>query len=354
MPTIKDVAQRAGVSVSTVSRVLNSRPYVAEELAQRVLQAIDELNYRPSRVAQRLRATDSRLIGVIFSDITNPFYIHVLRGIEHLLSHQGFSVLIGNADADQEREDAFLRLMQLEAIDGLIIAPTREDSLAIAEIVESGLPVVVIDRRVSTTDVDTVLTNNFSGSLRAIQHLIALGHQRIGVISGPLHLTSGRERYNGYLQAMADANLKVESSLTRFGDYRHSTGYELAWDLISQPDPPTALFVANNQMTTGALNAIHEAGRIIPDDIAVVGFDDLAWAISLNPPLTTVAQPTFDIGITAAKLLLDRIAKPDRPTRTVVLETELKVRASCGSKSKGERALADTSQAVENRSDRNE
>jgi DNA-binding LacI/PurR family transcriptional regulator len=335
MPTIKDVARRAGVSVTTVSRVLNNHPYVADDLRERVLRAIAELGYQPSRVARRLRAPDSQLVGVIFSDIANPFYIDVLRGIEHVLSQQGMSVLIGNASADQAREDAFIRLMQTEDVAGLIVAPTREDSPAIAEAAHKGLPMVVIDRHMTNIEIDTVLVDNFNGTLAAIQHLIALGHQRIGVVSGPLHLNSGRERYAGYLQAMSDAGLAVESGLTRFGDYRQSSGYQLAHELLRLPDPPTALFVANNQMTIGALNAIHESGCQIPDDIAVIGFDDLDWAVSLNPPLTTIAQPTFDIGKHAADLLLVRIADPARPARTVMLNTQLIVRESCGSKVKG-------------------
>jgi DNA-binding LacI/PurR family transcriptional regulator len=332
MPTIKDVAKKAGVSVSTVSRVLNGYPHITDDVSRRVLDAVEELDYRPNRVAQRLRATHSQLVGVIFSDITNPFYIHVLRGIEHIFSQRRMSVLISNADADPQLEEYFIRLMQTEGIAGLIIAPTTEDSPALVSAIYQGLPVVVIDRRMSRGEVDTVLVDNFKGALLAIQHLIRLGHQRIGVISGPLHLTTGRDRYAGYLQAMSDAGLPVEATLTRFGDYRQESGYKLAHDLISLPDPPTALFVANNQMTIGALNAIHEAGRVIPDEIAVVGFDDLSWAISLNPPLTTVAQPTFEIGVNAAHLLLERIADPKRPPRTVILETELKIRASCGAK----------------------
>lgn len=331
MPTIKDVARHAGVSITTVSRILNNQPYVAEELRQRVLKSIDELGYRPSRVAQRLRATASSLVGVIFSDIANPFYIESLRGIEQVLSQHGMSVLIGNANSDPKREEAFIHLMQMEGVAGLIIAPTKEDSPVLAHTSDLGLPVVVIDRRMVNMQVDAVLADNFKGSWLAIQHLVQLGHQRIAVVSGPLHLTSGRERYTGYLQAMSDVSLPVENSFTRFGDYRQASGYTLTRELLNLSDPPTALFVANNQMTIGALNAIHEAGWTIPDDIAVIGFDDLSWAISLNPPLTTVAQPTFEIGLRAAELFLVRIADPNRPPRTIVLETRLIVRESCGS-----------------------
>jgi DNA-binding LacI/PurR family transcriptional regulator len=332
MTTIKDVAKCAGVSVSTVSRVLNGHPYVTYEVRRRVLDAIRELNYHPSRVAQRLRATDSRLVGVIFSDITNPFYINVLHSIELVFSQHDLSVLIGNANGKPDLEASFVRLMQTEGVAGLIIAPTDEDAPALAKAVQNGLPIVVVDRRMNNIDLDTVLANNFAGARQAVEHLIRLGHSLIGLVSGPLHLTSGRERFAGYLQAMSDAQLHIDSSLARFGDYRQSSGYDLTCELLSLPHPPTALFVANNQMTIGALNAIHETGHVIPDDVAVVGFDDLSWAISLNPPLTTVAQPAFDIGTHAAQLLLDRIAEPDRPTRTIVLETHLMVRASCGSR----------------------
>ncbi len=335
MPTIKDVARRAEVSVSTVSRVLNDQPYVADELRLRVLNAIDELGYKPSRVAQRLRATKSRLVGVILSDIANPFYIDVLRGFEHILSADGMSVLISNTNGDQDRESEIIRMMQLEGVAGILIAPTREESPAISEVGTNGLPVVVVDRQMMDSQIDTVLIDNFKGSLSAVQHLIELGHRQIGVISGPLHLTSGRERYAGYLQAMSDAKLAVRSDLTRFGDYKQRSGYTLAQELITSPDPPTALFVANNVMTIGALNAIHQIGRKIPDEIAVIGFDDVSWAVSLNPPLTTVAQPTFDIGKKAAELLLARIADGDRPPRTVMLNTKLIVRESCGALRKG-------------------
>ncbi len=330
MATIIDVAKKAGVSVSTVSRVLNNHPNVGAEVRQRVMEVIRELDYEPSRVAQRMRATSSQLVGVIFSDITNPFYLDVLRSVEYTLSENGISVLISNADSSEEREAAYIRIMQNENVAGLIIAPTKEHVPSLVTAASAGLPIVVIDRRLNGVDVDTVLVDNFQGALSAVRHLIQLGHERIAVLSGPLHLTSGRERYTGYLQAMSDAGLAVDPSMTRFGNYRTSSGYELANELLSMPNPPTALFVANNLMTLGALNAIHERGYIIPDDIAVIGFDDFPWSISLNPPLTTVAQPTSEIGTRAAELLLERIKDRERTPRTVVLPTQLMIRASCG------------------------
>lgn len=331
MTTIKDVAKHAGVSPATVSRVLNRHPYVADDVRDRVLDAIEALGYRPNRVAQRLRSAQSRVVGVIFSDINNPFYTVALSGMEAAFSKEHLSVLIGNTNIDQNRENDLIELMRTEEVAGLIIAPVKETSPVLMRIVREGLPVVVIDRRMQDQELDTVLADNFSGVRSAIAHFIRLGHRRIAILNGPQHLTSGRERYAGYLQAMGDAGLPVDLSLVRFGDYLQESGYTLAHELLALPDPPTALFAANNLMTIGALNAIHETRYKIPDDIAVVGFDNLPWAISINPPLTTVVQPAFDIGAHAAELLMERIMDPEGAVRTVVLDTDLIVRQSCGS-----------------------
>ena len=330
MATIRDVAKRAGVSVPTVSRVLNNHPKVASDLVKRVRSAIKALDYRPSRAAQRLRTQESTLVGVVLSDISNPFYIQVLRGIEDVLSREGMNLLVGNADGDAIHEAELISLMRSEHVAGLVIAPTHEVSPTIKAAIDDRLPVTIIDRRMRDCDVDTVFADGKAGSHAAVSHLIALGHKRIGVISGPLHLSSAQDRYTGYLQAMSEAGLSVDANLTRFGDYRLESGHDLARELMNRRKPPTALFVANNQMTIGALNAIHEMDIRIPDEVAVVGFDDFDWAISLNPPLTTIAQSSYDIGVNAASLLLARIGDPDLPKRTVVLNTELKVRASCG------------------------
>jgi DNA-binding LacI/PurR family transcriptional regulator len=247
-----------------------------------------------------------------------------------VLAQQGLSVLICNSDTSQARENDFIEVMLAEDVAGLIVAPTQENSDALAQVVSNGLPLVVIDRRMSRPKTDVVLADNQSGSRMAIEHLLKFGHRRVAIVNGPQRLTSGRERYHGYLEAMREAGAPIDESLVKFGDYQVESGYTLTRDLLSAQPAPSALFLANNLMTIGALNAIHEMGVSIPHDIAVIGFDDLPWAASLNPPLTTVGQPAFDIGVHAAELLLNRIAFPDRPVRTVVLDTELIVRASCG------------------------
>lgn len=330
MATIKDVAKRAGVSPATVSRVVNNQPYVAEDLRQRVLTAIQALDYHPNRVAQRLRAEKSHLVGVIMSDIKNPFYTLALGGLEQVLSQQSLSVLICNSNMSQERENDFISLMLSEGVAGMIIAPVKEKSDTLMEAGKNGLPIVAIDRRIKNPKVDIVLADNFRGAYRAIQRFVQLGHKRIAIVNGPQYLTSGRERYAGFLQAMDEAGLPVDPELVKYGDYQVESGYRLTRELLQSSRFPMALFVANNLMTIGALNAIHELGYKIPSEVAVIGFDDVPWAMSLNPPLTTVAQPSVDIGVSAAELLLSRIANPERLARTVVLETELIVRASCG------------------------
>ena len=328
MANIKDVAKRAGVSAATVSRVMNGQPYVGNDVRERVQEAVRFLGYRPNRVAQRLRASKSFLVGVLLSDIKNPFYMMVLEGIEKTLSQQGLSVLICNSATKTELENDFISLMLSEEVAGLIIAPCREQSAVLKTAVEAGLSVVVIDRRMSEPVTDVVLADNFNGARLAIQHFIQQNHRRIAIINGPQFLTSGRERYQGYLQALSEAGIEPDPALVRYGDFQVESGYTLARDLISTTQPPFALFVANNHMTIGALNAIHEAGLEIPRNIAVIGFDDLPWAVSLRPALTTVGQPAFDIGVHAAELLINRISFPDRPARTVVLNTQLIVRDS--------------------------
>lgn len=331
MATIKDVAKLAGVSPATVSRVVNGLPYVADDVRQRVQTAIRELDYHPNRVAQRLRAEKSHLVGVILSDIKNPFYTMALDGLEQVLSQQNLSVLVCNSNLNEKKENDFISLMLAEDVAGLIISPVNEQSGALTDAAKNGLPIVAIDRRMSSPKIDAVLADNQRGAYVAIQHFNRLGHQRIGIVSGPQHLTSGRERYVGFLQAMQEGGLTVDPALVKFGDYQVESGYALTREVLASAQLPIALFVANNLMTIGALNAIHELGYRIPDEVAVIGFDDLPWAISLNPPLTTVAQPALDIGKTAAELLVNRLAEPQRLARTVVLETELRVRASCGS-----------------------
>lgn len=330
IPTIRDVASHAGVSPATVSRVLNNYPFIRPEVRDRVLEEIATLGYERNRVAQRLRATSSLMIGIIVSDITNPFLNTIMARVEAVFFERGYSVLMSNTGSDAEKEQQYLSMMENEEVAGLVIVPHSDSVARLAELGAGGLPIVVIDRRMTDAALDCVLSNNVAGARMAVQHLIDLGHRRIGHIGGPMRVASGRERLQGYAAAMQDAGLPVEDGWVRFGNHQYQSGYQNTLELLDDCPELTALFIENNMMSLGALMALHDRQRRVPDDLAVVGFDDLPWADVLNPPLTVVAQNTAEIGNRAAALLLERIEQPTLASRIEVLETTLKIRVSCG------------------------
>ena len=337
MTTLKDVAQKAGVSVSTVSRVINEEPLVKDRTREVVEAAIDELGYMPNRVAQRLRSiiAKNKLIGLVVPDIQNPFYVDVVRGVEEAAYRQNFAVMIGNFDQTEEKEKIFLEILQSESIDGLIVAPSRGRDIHIRKVIENGYPVVCIDRGLVGIDVDVVKVNNEEGAAGAIDYLIGLGHTRIAHITGHPSIPTTRERVAGYEAAMAGRGIEIDPDLVRNSDSSYQSGADLMQELLDLEAPPTAVFTANNLLTLGALKTIHEAGLDIPNDISIVGFDDMYWSVSLNPPLTAVRQSGYDIGSRAADLLLQKIAHPNRATSSVVLDTELMVRQSCKARDRG-------------------
>jgi len=324
------VADLAGVSTATVSRVLNNHPYISDETRSRVLWAMEQLGYQPSRVARRLRMKETHILGLIISDIANPFFTTVIRGIEDVAYANQYSLLLCNADEDLAKESLYVGILQAERVAGIIISPADEDSTSCEPLLRNGVPVVAMDRRLSRFKVDTVLVDNVKGAYLATSHLIRLGHRRIGLIAVPLQITTGRERREGYERALKEHGLALEQALIKIGDARQDSGYHKACELLEMDDPPTAIFTANNLMTLGALNAIHEKGLSIPEDVAIVGFDDMPWAPSLDPPLTAVAQPAYELGRIAASLLLQRIANKDREIVEMKLEPTLIIRESCG------------------------
>jgi DNA-binding LacI/PurR family transcriptional regulator len=332
-PTQLDVAKKAGVSQTTVSHILNNSLAVSipDETRQRVLQAIQELDYVPNRTARNLRGRVAKTVGVVISDIQNPFFTSVVRGIEKVLVEADFILLLCNSDEDPEREKIHLSTLRSEGVDGIILASTRSDSESYHQLLNSCTPLVGIDRTSEKLDMDVVSVTNSRGAFSAVSHLSDLGHKRIGLIVGPRQLSTSRERLEGYEEAVQARNLVKSSDLIQYSDSRQPGGYKAIQALLDLPEPPTAVLVTNNLMTLGTLQAIHERNLIIPDQIAIVGFDDMSWSTSLQPPLTAVAQPAYELGIAAAQLLLDRLKEPDRPFRHIVLETQLIIRASSGS-----------------------
>lgn len=332
MASLKDVAEKAGVSTATVSRVINGDSRVLMDTKHKVLKAIKELDYRPSRVAQRLRSKskESKLIGLVLPDIENPFYVDMVRGIEVAAYSQGYSVIIGNFSQNKARADMYIDILKAEGVNAFIVAPVSNDDPKVTELIKSGYQVTCVDRDIEGVEVDVVKVNNEEAAYGAIMHLISLGHKRIGHIGGKWDIPTTRQRLTGYNRALRESGITMEPELviTKSSDFQ--SGVEAASILLDLPHPPTALFTGNNLLTLGALRAIHARELNIPRDIAIVGFDDMYWSESLNPPLTAVHQDGFEIGRRATELLLSRMSEPNRPCIKIIMEAKLKIRKSCG------------------------
>lgn len=326
MTTIIDVARAAGVSTATVSRVLNNHPQVDPRLAMAVRKAAKDLGYRPSRVARSLRTRTSRVWALLISDIRNPFFTDMVRGIEDVAYAAGYSVILCNAEEDPGKEASYLELAVAESVGGVILTPTTT-STDLTALRDAGIPAVLVDRTVEDQGVDSVMIDNAGGARRAIAHLIDGGYRRIACITGPLDKTTGSGRYAGYRSALRAAGLDLDESLVQVANFREAGGRAAMQELL-RGEPPDAVFVANNLMTIGALHAIAEAGLDVPCQIAVIGFDDMSWATLLRPALTTVAQPTYDLGVETGRLLRSRIEGYAGAARTVTLSPELRIRES--------------------------
>jgi len=331
MASMNEVAKKAGVSVATVSRVLNNSTSVNDATRAKIAKAIKELNYQPNRVAKRLRSKSlsGNLIGVLIPDIQNPFYVDVLRGIEDVASSKNYALIMCNFGQDKEKERMYLEILQSESIDGLIAAPASEDDPQLKKMLSNGLPVVCVDRGLKEANVDVVLVDNVDGAYKAVDHLAKSGYRRIAYISGMPTIPSSRLREKGYREALADNGIPFNQELVRYGDSKHESGIRLCEELLNLSSPPDALFTGNNLITLGALETIHRKKLRIPEDIAIVGFDDMYWSNSLNPPLTAVRQPAYEIGKRAAELLIQRIDDPSRQSIQMILNAELKIRSSC-------------------------
>jgi len=330
MASMEEVAKRAGVSIATVSRVLNNNGKVNDATRARILKAIRDLKYQPSRVAKRLRSksVSSNLLGVLIPDIQNPFYVEVLEGIEEVAYNNNYALIMCNFGQDEKKEKLYLEILQSEAIDGLIAAPASEEDLQLKKMVQEGLPVVCVDRGLSGIDVDVVLIDNETGAYHAVDYLAKSGYKRIAHITGLLSIPSSRLREKGYRQALEDNGLPVLDELIRHGDSKLPSGIDLCRELLDLPNPPDAIFTGNNLITLGALEVIHSRNLNIPDDVAIIGFDDMFWASSLNPPLSAVRQPAREIGRRAGELLIQRISDPERSSIQMILNTELMKRSS--------------------------
>jgi DNA-binding LacI/PurR family transcriptional regulator len=329
MVSIKEVAAAAGVSTATVSRVLADKPHVREEVRDRVMAVVQELKYSPNRVARNLRSRKSNVIGLIISDIENPFFQQISRAVEDASHEQGYSVMLCNNDENQEKETLYLRLLRDENVAGVILSPTRQTADNFAETAKLNIPMVVIDRRVNNFEVDNIMIDNVQSAYNIVSHLIEHGNRRIGAIFG-VGSTTGRERKEGYLRALNDHAIAASSELTEFANPREEDGFSVTQKLLKLSAPPEAILTSNSLLAAGALRALRESGVRVPDEIAFASFDETTWARLVMPALTVIEQPTYEIGRTATEMLIKRIEDPTRSNREVILKTKLVVRQSCG------------------------
>ena len=322
--TIKEVADRAGVSPATVSRVLNDSFSVREPKRAQVRAVIDELGYRPSRMASNLRRQQVQMIGVLVSDIENPHFSQMVRAIEDSAYLKGYRVLLCNTDEDPVKQREYLSVLIAERVAGAIISPTDPGAPEIPELIDIGASVVAFDRPADDKRADAVLAANATGARLGTEHLLACGHKTIGFLGGPTGVRTAAERLSGYEQAMSAAGIETRSAVA---DFRVEGGRQGAERLLDEG--VTALLVANNLMAVGALQAIRAARLRVPADIAMVSFDDPAWAELTDPPLTTLAQPVRLMAVAAVELLMQRLGQGRQRRRRQVFDLELRHRGSC-------------------------
>jgi len=331
---MREVARQAGVSTATVSRVLNSAEIVTEETRARVMEVIERLGYRPDGIARGLSTKKTKTIGLMISDITNPFFPEIARGVEDVLSAYGYNLILCNTDRDPGKEAAYIGLLVEKRVDGVILASLRNEKSGIVDLERNGIPWALAGLRLSGVENDFVVVDNVLGAYQATQHLLRLGHRRIGHVSGPAGERVTQDRLEGFKQALANSGLSTDDLPIVEADFRQAGGYAATLRLLEQYPSITALFVGNDAMAIGALEAAYDRRLNVPKDLAVVGFDDIPIASLHTIQLTTVAQPKFEIGAVATRMLLDKIdrvsADGGQTDARIILTPSLQVRRTCG------------------------
>jgi LacI family transcriptional regulator len=330
-PTIRDVAQQAGVAPITVSRVVNNSGYVSQDTRARIEAVIADLNYVPNTLARSLRFKKTRVLALILTDITNPFWTTVARGVEDVANAHGFNVILCNTDEDEVKQSDYLQVLLQKRVDGFVFVPARSTAECVKPIQAQKVPVVVLDRQIPDAAVDVVRSDSEGGAYELVRHLLALGHRRIAVLSGPEAISTAADRVAGYRRALADAALPTAAELVFHGGYNQDGGYRTARKALAEVPRPTAFFAANNFIAIGAFRALREAGLRVPDDVAMVCFDDVPQWLQINPFLTIASQPAYQMGRQATELLLERISAHDPPeAREVVFPVDVIIRKSSG------------------------
>lgn len=337
MPTIHDVAKRAGVAPMTVSRVINNGSYVSEQTRQRVEEAIAELGYIPNSLGSSLRSKRTKTLALVLTDITNPFWTTMARGVEDTANKQGYHVVIGNTDASPAKQDEYLKMLSQKQVDGFLIVPVLNSSGALEMFIKRHTPLVVLDRRLPY-EVDSVRGDSIGGAYSLTRYLLDLGHRHIAIISGSQHVSTATDRVLGYLQALKENGLEKNQQIY-WGVFDQDTGYESAKLALRANPRPTAIFGGNNFICIGIMRALREATLRVPEDISVVAFDDMPEAFTVAPFFTVMAQPAYAMGQKATELLLARLSgNASEGYQEIVFPTELIVRQSAAKPSTPELA----------------
>ncbi len=328
MTSIKDVAAEAGVSTASVSRVLAGKPTPTEEIRARVLAAVEKLHYRPNRIARSLRARQSSSIGLIVSDLRHPFFTLISRAVEEAAYARGMAVLLFNSDENPDKEALCLEILKGELVAGVIVAPTSHTANSRSARIDLGIPLVAINRKIHSMDIDTVLTDNHDSAYKLTSHLLDDGYARLGGLFSANN-SSVRARHEGFRAALADRGVESVRELELVSDTTEAEGYRGAGILMSLPEPPEVIVAANGSLGTGAYRFLSERGTRIPEELGFACFDESEWTTLVKPRITVIRQPSYEIGKTAIELLFKRIGEPDKPIREIILRGDLMVRDSC-------------------------
>ena len=331
---IKHIAKKAGVSIKTVSRVLNNDIYVKKETKEKIINIINELNYIPNRIAKSLSSGVSNNIGFIIPDITNPFFPEVVKGASDILLSKGFYLHLCNADNNPENEDSFIRDLESMWVSGIILAPSYSENRNSEIIKNTNVPLIIIDREIKDINKDLIVINNQKGAYGITKYLIENNHKKIIFLGGSSYTMTAQNRFIGWKKAMQEANI-LDTDLSFWGDFTIESGYKMMENILNTPNSIDAVFACNDLIAIGAMEAIDNKGLKIPDDISIIGFDGIYISKFTKPKLSTYQQPIYEIGKIAAELLINRIEKTEKAKiKRLVIDGNLIIRETVARKTK--------------------
>jgi LacI family transcriptional regulator len=331
MATIRDVAKQAGVAPITVSRVVNNSGYVSDETRARVEQAIEELGYIPNMLGPSLRFKQTNTLALLLTDITNPFWTTVARGAEDAANESQYNLILCNTDESEEKQKQYTQMLLRRQTDGILLVPASSTPQAVELFQRQKVPTVILDRSIPDVEVDEVRSDSEAGAYQATRHLIEMGHRHIALLTGPEYVSTAKDRAEGFRRALNESDLDCPPEFVQWGKFTRESGYEATKHLLQFNPRPTALFAGNNFIAIGAMVALNEAGCRVPEDMAIVAFDDLPPTLTIEPFFTAVVQPAYEMGFQAAQLLISRLTgEHEEGSTKIILTPELIIRRSTG------------------------